>query len=215
MEDYERTINNVIPNCEEFSKSLILKGNIRIIQIIHSGGNMSTTEKKSANKNRKAKRNALEIRNELWPDLEEGKTWDRLKNNGFITIPRTMPHLINIINDLSKTVAAKSAPAGKTYFALWCRSFDEAIVKVENEQLLASEAGYIGERSVSTLREHLRILRDLGFIESREGVLGEFQYILLINPYKAVAALQEKIQKKTLMAFRERALEIGAKLGDE
>ncbi len=41
---------------------------------------------------------------------------------------------------------------------------DECLVKIDQEAFAAPEAGYTGERNVTTWREHFRMLEDLGLI---------------------------------------------------
>ena len=90
--------------------------------------------------------------------------------------------------------------------------FDEGLVKIESDATAAMEAGYVGERNVSTWREHLRVLKELGFIDFSAGPAGPNQYILLMNPYHAAKALRAKkwIQELTFIALTQRALDIGA-----
>ena len=90
--------------------------------------------------------------------------------------------------------------------------FDEGLVKVDQEAAAALEAGYSGERNVTTWREHLRVLRELGFIDFKQGPAGPCQYVLLWNPYRAAKALRDKnwLQEATYTALLQRAIEIGA-----
>ena len=101
-------------------------------------------------------------------------------------------------------------PAGKTYLVLWCRVFDEGLVKIDNEAIAASECGYVGERNITTWREHLRVLKSLGFIDTKEGPAGPNQYVLLFNPYQVIEAKKTDIQGISYTALYQRALEIGA-----
>jgi hypothetical protein len=162
----------------------------------------------------KAKEDAIAMRKHLWPEVTDAQLWllDDKKKKGFSSIPRTMPILMNIIGDASKQVSAKSVPAGRTYLVLWCRVFGEGIVKIENEMVAASEAGYTGERSISTWREHIRVLKELGFIDYKLGAAGPMQFILMLNPYRVAKALRAKqwIQEGHYTALLQRALEIGA-----
>jgi hypothetical protein len=161
----------------------------------------------------KAQKGALTMRAHFWPSITDEHLWLRKDRNGFTTIPRTMPLFMDLIADVSKRVTAgKSVPAGKTYLVLWCRVFDEALVKVDVEATAAMEAGYTGERNVTTWREHLRVLKDLGFIDLREGPAGPYQYVLLLNPYHAVKGLHAKgwVQNVTYTALLQRAQEIRA-----
>lgn len=170
--------------------------------------------KQTQKKNSKAKEDATAMRKLLWPEITEEHLWllDNKKRKGFSSIPRTMPILMNIIGSVSKQVSAKSVPAGRAYLVLWCRVFGEAIVKIENEMVAASEAGYIGERSITTWREHIRVLKELGFIDYKPGQAGPMQFILLLNPYSVVKALREKgwLQEGQYIAVLQRAMEIGA-----
>lgn len=167
-----------------------------------------------AKKNSKAKEDAIALRQHLWPDIGEEKLWligDK-KRKGFSSLPRTMPILMNLIGDASKQVSAKSIPAGRSYLVLWCRVYGEGIVRIDNEMVAASEAGYAGERAVSTWREHMRVLRDLGFIDFKEGAAGPMQFILLLNPYQVAKSLYAKkwLAEKTFTGLFHRAMEIGA-----
>ena len=163
----------------------------------------------------KAKQTSLKMRAHLWPGVDKDVLWLREDKTrvGFTTMPRTMPLFINLIQDVSKRVSnGKSIPAGKSYLVLWCRVFDEGLVKIDNEAAAALEAGYSGERNVTTWREHLRVLKELGFIDYKPGPGGPCQYILLLNPYLIVAALKNQgwVQEETYTALLQRALEIGA-----
>lgn len=161
----------------------------------------------------KAQKDMIEMRKQLWPSVSDEDLWLRSNSNGFTTMPRTMPLFMELISDVSKKVASgKSVPAGKAYLVLWCRVFDEAVVKIDSESSVAMEAGYTGERNVTTWREHLRVLEELGFIKSAAGLAGPKQFVLLLNPYHAVKALYEKgwVQDVTYTALFQRAQEIRA-----
>src|SRR5688572_15203873 len=91
----------------------------------------------------KGKERALQLRTLNWPNVTEEELWNRNRCHGFTTIPRTIPLLMNIIDSKSK-----NQPAGRTYFGLWCRTYDESLVIIENPMSLAFEAGFTGERAV-------------------------------------------------------------------
>lgn len=176
--------------------------------------------KQSAKKASKAKESALKMRAHLWPEAKDANLWirDDETRKGFTTIPRTMPIFINLIQDVSKHVSGgKSIPAGRSYLVLWGRVWDEGFVKIEQEAAAALEAGYAGERNVTTWREHLRVLHALGFIDTKAGPSGPFQYVLLWNPYHAVKALKAKgwVQEAAYTALYQRAIDIGATDLDE
>lgn len=161
----------------------------------------------------KAQKATLAMRKQLWPHITDDDLWLRADRDGFTTIPRTMPLFMELIADASKQVAAgKSVPAGKAYLVLWCRVFDEGVVKIDVEAAAAKEAGYTGERNITTWREHLRVLKELGFINYAEGLAGPCQFVLLMNPYHAVKALLAKgwVQPGAYTALYQRAQEIRA-----
>jgi hypothetical protein len=58
----------------------------------------------------------------------------------------------------------------------------------------------------------MRTLRDLGFIEAKEGSSGDFHYVLLLNPNLGVEKLhrQNKTQTAFYGRFRDRLIDIGA-----
>lgn len=178
--------------------------------------NAKQTKKRAS----KAKQGSLKMRAHLWPDVPDSALWLREDETrkGFTTMPRTMPLFMNLIQDVSKRVANnKSIPAGRSYLVLWCRVFDEAFLRIEQEAAAALEAGYSGERNVTTWREHLRVLKELGFIDYKQGPSGPCQYVLLLNPYRAAKALHKKgwLQQDTYTALFQRAIEIGATDLDE
>lgn len=161
----------------------------------------------------KAQKATLAMRKLPWPHVTDKHLWLRNDRNGFTTIPRTMPLFMEMIADASKQVASgKSIPAGKTYLVLWSRVFDEGVVRIDVEAAAAMEAGYTGERNVTTWREHLRVLKDLGFIDFNAGSAGPCQFVLLFNPCHAAKALRAKkwVQEATYTVLFLRAQEIGA-----
>ena len=150
------------------------------------------------------------LRDQLWPSLEEDQLWDRKSAAGFITIPRTMPLIGKILDELSE-----QGPLSSTYLELWCRSHDEAIVEIRNPQEHAFFAGFTGQRSVETWTRRIKDLRKLGFIETKSGASGEFNYVLLLNPHKIISKLSKEktitLKQDSLNALRARLNEVGAK----
>lgn len=161
--------------------------------------------KQNIKRRAKAQEKAILLRKEMWPDVSDADLWDRLRHKGFTTIPRTMPILMSIIDDLSK-----NKPCGQTYFALWCRAFDEALLVIENPSSLAAESGFGGERAVSTWQQRMKTLKELGFIDSRDGNSGAFHYVIIFNPHVVVRRIREQIQEQRFMQLLERAIDIGA-----
>ncbi len=151
-----------------------------------------------------------ELRARVWPEMNfQDELWHRKINNGFITVPRTMPIILSIIDDLTK-----GAPASSTYLDLWCRSFDEMYVSLSKSKELAFHAGFEGQRAERTWAEKIRKLEELGFISVRGGQAGALSHALILNPYLVVerlrAAKTPGLTQEKYNAFIERAIEIGA-----
>lgn len=161
--------------------------------------------KKSASKMTKR---TLELRAQLWPELDESSLWNRNTAKGFTTIPRAMPHILDILDNL----AGKGTPVSKVYLSLWCRVFDEGMLEIKSYEDLASESGFSGQRAVTTWKQRMALLVNMGFIKAEEGSRGEYDYVLLLNPYPIIKSLHEstKIQKMKYIALFSRAQEIGA-----
>jgi len=159
----------------------------------------------SAKRISKGKERALQMRFENWPDVPVAHLWNRSKCHGYTTVPRTVALVMNIIDSLSK-----NQPAGRTYFGLWCRTYDESVVIIENPMSLAFEAGFSGERAVTTWRQRMQSLLDLGFIDAKPGSSGDFHFVLLYNPHWVVWQLKATIQPQAFMQLTDRAVDIGA-----
>ena len=149
----------------------------------------------------------LNLRNQLWPDLDENLLWIRTEKKGFTTIPRTMPYILQIMDEL---VSGK--PVSKTYLTLWCRVFDESFVEVKSPSEFAFESGFTGERAISVWKTRMKQLKEIGFIDTKSGASGEYNFILLFNPYVVIKNLKEKksISERFYNALFARSQEIGA-----
>ena len=163
------------------------------------------TAASAAKKISKGQEKAKALRDNCWPDLDDEKLWNRKLVKGFTTIPRTMPLIMNIIDALTK-----NKPAGQVYFVLWCRTFDQSLLVIDNPMTLAFEAGFTGERALSTWKDRMRSLVELGFIAAKEGPTGQHHFVLLYNPHKVVWDLKKRIQDTTFLQLQSRAIEIGA-----
>jgi hypothetical protein len=148
---------------------------------------------------------SLRLRQLLFAEIPDDQLWQRKRHKGFTTVPRTMPLLMNVIDSLTK-----NQPAGQTYLALWCRTFDESLLVIENPLVLATESGFGGERALSTWRQRMRTLEELGFIQSQEGASGPFHYVLLLNPHVVVWKIKRRIAPALFRQLVDRAIDIGA-----
>lgn len=142
-----------------------------------------------------------------FPNMPKEFLWTRKDNDGFITIPRTLPIVMEAIDKQSK-----GQPAGHTLFCLWARSPDHPLVTIENQSTFAAEAGFTGERAVDTWKKRMKKLRELGFIQTKPGSSGEFHYVLLMNPNAVVEWTRSlgKVQDGLYGRFVGRLGEIGA-----
>lgn len=159
-------------------------------------------------KKRKSKmeEKAAKLRKDFWPNIKDEDLWDRLRNDGFTTVPRTMPLIMDIIDSLSK-----NQPAGQAYFVLWCHVFYESFVMIENPLVFAAETGFSGERALTTWKQRMKTLQELGFIDAKEGGSGAFHYVLILNPHVVIQKLKGRIQEYRFRQIYNRALDIGAK----
>jgi len=166
------------------------------------------TLKQTKKRASKMSKRTLDLRSQLWPELDESQLWKRTTAKGFTTIPRTMPHILDIMDDL----AGKGTPVSKVYLSLWCRVFDEGMLEIKSYDDLAFEAGFSGQRAITTWKQRMYLLVELGFIRAEKGARGEFDYLLLLNPYPIIKLLynDKKIQKQKYIALFARAQEVGA-----
>jgi hypothetical protein len=97
--------------------------------------------------------------------------------------------------------------------ALWHHVFDEAMVTIDNPRMFALESGFTGERAERTWKDRMKILTELGFIEAKPGASGDYNYILILNPYYVVKGLLKKykeIPQDIINALKQRIIDIGA-----
>lgn len=155
-----------------------------------------------------AKRRKIELREKLWPGVTEKHLWDRHNRDGFATVPRTLPLMLTIMNDL----AEKGQPIGSAYLELWCRLRDEGFLNLSQPQEMAFASGFTGQRALYTWRDRLSKLRDLEFISFKDGPNGEFSYALFWNPYHVIRRHFEagRVSDAKWQALIFRASEIGA-----
>ncbi len=166
----------------------------------------------SATVRKEITRAQLQLRDKLWPELKEDRLWSRLRmeTKGFITVPRCMPLILQIMDSLSK-----GKPVSSTYLDLWCRTFDESLVTLNKPQEMAFHSGFTGQRTVTTWRSRVKILSDLEFIDVKSGPSGPMSYALVYNPYLVIKDHHAKktpgIGEDQYNALIARAIEIGAK----
>lgn len=148
-----------------------------------------------------------QMRARLWPEIDDNALWLRTKSVGFTTIPRTLP----IINRILDTHAGKGFPVSSTYLALWCQVFDEGFVEIRNPRELAYEAGFGGPRAEATWKARMKLLAELGIIDTKPGVYGEYQFVLMLNPHLVIEKMYLKDASNiAYQALLGRMMHVGA-----
>jgi hypothetical protein len=157
---------------------------------------------------KKIAKRQLELRNRLWPNVGAEWLWSRHTHDGFTTLPKCMPLIMSIMDDLSK-----GQPVSSTYLELWCRTFDENFVTLSKPRETAFHSGFDGQRAERTWRARLNLLAELNFISLKEGPSGPASYVLIYNPYKVIKDHYDNknpgVREDKYNALQERALEIG------
>ena len=163
---------------------------------------MNAIEGKAIAKKQLAQREAL------WPGSEPW-LWHRKSNKGFATIPKTMPLMLQIMDDLSN-----GKPLSSTYLGLWCETWDNSMANVSKHQELAHSAGFSGQRAVYTWSARMQLLHSLHFIDIKAGKSGPISQVLIWNPHKIIrwhkGAETPGLVEAHYNALIERATEIGA-----
>ncbi|HGM6730598.1 TPA: hypothetical protein ACKQBZ_001681 [Stenotrophomonas maltophilia] len=164
------------------------------------------TQKQSGTKRLKMSERAQQQLNLHFPNFAPQWLWRRKTNDGFTTIPRTLPIAMQAIDDQSK-----GQPAGHTLLGLWSRAPDNPLISIENPATFAAEAGFSGERAVDTWRRRMKRLRELCFIMTKPGPSGDLHFVLLLNPNVAVELMRTRgqVQDGLYGRFLDRLIEVG------
>ena len=142
-----------------------------------------------------------------FPGTDPRYMWHRKSNDGFTTIPRTMPLVMQAVDE-----ASKGTPPGHVLFCLWARSPDNPLLTIENPATFAAEAGFSGERVVDTWRKRMKKLREFGMITTKKGSTGDFHHVLLMNPNTGVESMRRRsmVSDDLYGRFIDRMADIGA-----
>lgn len=158
-------------------------------------------------RNRDILKRQLETRAKLWPAVTDDMLWG-MDNEGWAALPRLMPLMMNIMDDLSD----KGFPVSRTYLELWARLREEQFLTLNRPDEMAFHAGFDGQRALRTWKDRVQRLADLGFIGLMPGPLGDLSYAVFYNPYHVIkrAYIAKKVQERKWQALVVRAAEIGA-----
>lgn len=158
---------------------------------------------------KKIREKYLRMRQEFFNDVSEDLLWHRKRNVGFLSIPRCITFISIVMDELAKTKVSS------TYLALWCHTYDESLVIINDQEAIAFESGFSGTRPVNTWKTRMKELIDLGFIKAAPG-RHAYNYVLILNPFKVIRKHREEENIKIGAAYNalfDRALEVGA--GDD
>lgn len=159
----------------------------------------------------KGAENDIALRNGMFSDAAK-RLWSHKPSGAFVTIPKTMPFIVRILDEITK-----GAPVGTVYSTLWTFTWtNDAFIKMGGrEKQIAYACRFTGTRGIRTLNDRLVKLRELGMIETASGDAGEISFIFLPNPhyclYKLWLEKTVKIQTESFNAFMNRATNQGAK----
>lgn len=157
----------------------------------------------------------LAIRDLHWPKAEP-YLWDRKAHKGFTTIPKTMPMILKIMDEMTK-----GAPVSSTYLNLWCNTWDNSFVTLNRNGEMANASGFGGQRGEHTWLTRVKKLQELRFIDVKPGKSGPLGNAIIWNPHLVIrwhkAQGTPGLTAASFNALLEQALEIGAQdmIGDE
>ena len=153
------------------------------------------------------------IRKSVFPNIDESRVWnvkDRSRTKGFTSLPRTMP----LIGNIADRLAGKGKPVSNTYLELWCRANEQGFLILTKPVEISFASGFSGERGVTTWKQRVRRLEELGFISSKPGASGDLHYVQIWNPYLVIRdhhnTQTDGFSERHYHALLERHHEIGA-----
>jgi hypothetical protein len=150
----------------------------------------------------------LAIRDLHWPNMSVW-LWHRTANKGFTTIPKTMPLVLKIMDEMTK-----GAPVSSTYLTLWCQTWDNSFVVLNKPGDMAHAAGFGGQRGEHTWATRMKRLQELEFIDIKPGRSGPMGNAIIWNPHFVIRWHRHiktpGLTEASYNALMETALEIGA-----
>lgn len=150
----------------------------------------------------------LALRDLYWPGMEAW-LWNRKAHRGFTTIPKTMPLVLKIMDEITK-----GAPVSSTYLTLWCNTWDNNFVVLNKPGELAHASGFSGQRGEHTWSTRMKKLQELEFIDIKPGRTGPLGYAIIWNPHYILRWHHHiktlGLTEASYNALVETALDIGA-----
>ena len=150
----------------------------------------------------------LGLRELHWPGKSEW-LWNRKAQKGFATIPKTMPLILKIMDEITK-----GAPVSSTYLTLWCNTWDNSFVVLNKHADMANAAGFGGQRGEYTWATRMKKLQELEFIDIKPGRSGTMGNAIIWNPHWIIRyhhhAKTPGLTAASYAALVETAFEVGA-----
>lgn len=151
----------------------------------------------------------LRLRDSLWPEAPHC-IWDRKVERGFATIPKTMPLILKIMDEMTK-----GAPVSSTYLTLWCCTWDNGFASLANRAAMVNASGFGGQRGDYTWVRRMRALEEFRFIDIKPGKHGPMTNAIIWNPHLVIRWHRKQktpgLVEASYNALLEWALDIGAK----
>ncbi|WP_454885345.1 hypothetical protein [Sphingomonas oryzagri] len=149
----------------------------------------------------------LALRDLHWPNMEVW-LWDRKTQKGFTTIPKTMPLILKIMDEMTK-----GAPVSSTYLTLWCNTWDNNFVVLNKPGELAHASGFGGQRGEHTWSTRVKKLQELEFIDITPGRSSPLGHAIIWNPHLILRyhhhVKTPGLTQSNYTALIETALELG------
>lgn len=150
----------------------------------------------------------LAMRELHWPN-KESWLWNRKLNKGFATIPKTMPLILKIMDEMTK-----GAPVSSTYLTLWCHTWDNSFVILNKHGDMANASGFGGQRGEHTWATRMKKLQELKFIDIKPGKSGPMGNAIIWNPHFILrwhhSIKTPGLTEASYAALLETALDVGA-----
>lgn len=126
-----------------------------------------------------------QLKKRYWPNEE---AWNGT-GSGWFRGPRTVPLILVLLSHKELTAGHD---VSRVYLELLSRHMDGGVIEIGNEADHAYAAGYTGTRAVRTWHERMKLLGELGLIQSKRVANQPYKLVLLVDPLHAVTELRKQ-----------------------
>ncbi|SRR6266446_563183 len=126
-----------------------------------------------------------QLKKRYWPNEE---AWTGT-GNGWFRGPRTVPLILVLLSQKELTAGHDIS---RVYLELLSRHMDGGVIEIGNEADHSYAAGYTGTRAVRTWHERMKLLEELGFIQSKRVANQHYKLVLVVDPLHAVTELRKQ-----------------------